>query len=127
MNRSRQRDAILEKLCSVKTHPTAEELHAMLQEAMPRLSLATVYRNLEQLEYAGVVLGLDGAGARRFDGNIMPHHHKRCNHCGRVSDLEFSELSVLDKTISALLPRIGCDACRIEFTGVCPECEGIEV
>lgn len=126
MNRSSQREAILEKLRSVKTHPTAEELHDMLHDAMPHLSLATVYRNLEQLGNAGIVTVLDGAGARRFDGNIVPHHHKRCNCCGRVSDLEFDALAVLDKTVSALLPHIGCDSCKIEFSGVCAVCEGAD-
>ena len=122
MNRSSQRDAILEKLRSVKCHPTAEELYAMLHENMPRLSLATVYRNLEQLGNAGIVMVLDNSGAKRFDGNTVPHHHKRCSRCGKVSDLEAPELHLLDKTVAALLPHIGCDSCKIEFSGVCSGC-----
>lgn len=122
MNRSSQREAILEKLRSVKSHPTAEELYALLHDSMPHLSLATVYRNLEQLGNAGIVTVLDGAGARRYDGNVTPHHHKRCSQCGRVSDLDHRELSILDRTVAALLPHIGCDSCRIEFSGVCTGC-----
>jgi Fur family ferric uptake transcriptional regulator len=94
----------------------------MLHENMPRLSLATVYRNLEQLGKAGIVTVLDGAGPRRYDGNASPHHHKRCSKCGRVSDLDHSELAVFDRTVAALLPHIGCDSCRIEFSGVCSSC-----
>lgn len=122
MNRSSQREAILEKLRQVTCHPTADELHEMLHEGMPHLSLATVYRNLEQLAKAGMVKILDGAGARRFDGNIVPHHHKRCCVCGCVSDLESVELAALDRTISTLLPRIGCVSCSIEFAGTCESC-----
>ena len=122
MNRSSQRESLLEKLRSVKSHPTAEELYNMLHENMPHLSLATVYRNLEQLGKAGIVTVLDGAGPRRYDGNASPHHHKRCSKCGRVSDLDHSELAVLDRTVAGLLPHIGCDSCRIEFSGVCSGC-----
>ena len=126
MNRSSQRESLLEKLRSVKSHPTAEELYNMLHENMPHLSLATVYRNLEQLGKAGIVTVLDGVGPRRYDGNASPHHHKRCSKCGRVSDLDHGELAVLDRTVAALLPHIGCDSCRIEFSGVCSCCSTLQ-
>ena len=122
MNRSSQREAILDKLRSVTSHPTAEELHAMLHDTMPHLSLATVYRNLEQLGNAGMVMILDGGNARRFDGNTAPHYHKRCRLCGRVSDIEHRELSRLDTAIEALLPRLGCESYKVEFAGLCTGC-----
>lgn len=122
MNRSSQREAILEVLRACESHPTADELYAMLRSRMPRLSLATVYRNLEQLANAGIVLALDGAGARRFDGNIVPHYHKRCSSCGCVSDLPDTDFESLDGIISAILPKIECDSCSIEFAGTCDKC-----
>ena len=122
MNRSSQREAILDKLRSVSCHPTADELHAMLHEAMPHLSLATVYRNLEQLANAGMVLVLDGGNARRFDGNTAPHYHKRCRVCGKVSDIAHRDLHVFDSAIEALLPRLGCETYKVEFAGLCSGC-----
>ena len=50
---TRQRMVILEELRKVKTHPTADELYAMVRTRMPRISLGTVYRNLDFLtEYS---------------------------------------------------------------------------
>ena len=124
VNRSSQREAILDKLRLVTCHPTAEELYEMLHETMPHLSLATVYRNLEQLGKAGLVTVLDGGSARRFDGNAAPHYHKRCKSCGRVSDLEMPDSNMLDTVIQTLLPRIGCESCKVEFAGICSCCGG---
>lgn len=53
---SKQRDAIFENLRSRKDHPTAEEIYLSLKPAMPAISLATVYRNLAQLENEGLIL-----------------------------------------------------------------------
>ena len=123
VNRSSQRDAILSALRATKTHPTADELYASLHENMPHLSLATVYRNLEQLAKAGIIRVLNGSGARRFDGDMMPHHHKRCDVCGSILDLNFSDLAILDRNIDLLLPKIGCVSYSIEFSGTCDKCK----
>lgn len=45
-----QRAVILEELCSSKDHPTAAELFAMVRRRLPRVSLGTIYRNLEVLQ-----------------------------------------------------------------------------
>ena len=126
MNRSSQREAILKALRSVKSHPTADEIYAMVHDSMPRLSLATVYRNLEQLVNAGMVTAIDGAGSRRFDGNAAPHHHKRCSVCGSVSDIFSEELHHLDNANERLLPLLECSACSVEFSGICGKCRAAE-
>ena len=64
-----QRRIILEELCAVTTHPTAGELYGIVRRRLPRVSLGTVYRNLEVLYANGVINKLDYAGAEaRFDG-----------------------------------------------------------
>ena len=127
MKRSVQREAILDVLRSVKSHPTAEELHAMLTETMPHLSLATVYRNLEQFSNAGLVQKVDcGGELRRFDGNVAVHPHQRCPECGRVSDVEDSRLTKLQNEIEKLLPALGCRTLRIELSGVCQHCHAAQ-
>ena len=62
---TRQRMVILEELRKVKTHPTADELYAMVRTRMPRISLGTVYRNLDFLTESKEILKLESAGSIR--------------------------------------------------------------
>ena len=79
-----QRQVILEELRKLKSHPTAGELCQIVRQRLPRISLGTVYRNLEILSRSGVVLKLDVAGLEmRFDGTVDNHYHVRCLDCGR--------------------------------------------
>ena len=59
---TRQRAVILEELRKVKTHPTADELYSIVRERLPRISLGTVYRNLDFLADTGEIRRLEAAG-----------------------------------------------------------------
>lgn len=84
---TRQRQVILEELQKVTSHPTAAELYEMARRRLPRISLGTVYRNLELLVRAGVIQKLQvSATEARFDGDPHRHCHVRCVRCGRVDD-----------------------------------------
>lgn len=122
---TRQRMVILEELRKVCSHPTADELHSLVRSRMPRISLGTVYRNLDLLAASKEVLKLESAGSmRRFDGNPMPHCHVRCVHCGRVADVpaENQEPAIDRVTV----PGFTVTAARIEYVGVCDECAALE-
>ena len=124
MKRSVQREAILDELRSLTCHPTAEELYTRLRNIMPNLSLATVYRNLEQFSKAGLVLKLDcGGELKRFDGYVAIHPHMRCSDCGAVSDLDNRKLDQLQNELIKLLPELDCRTLRPEFCGLCPNCQ----
>ena len=86
---TKQRQVILEELRKVKTHPTADDMYQMLRKKMPKISLGTVYRNLEILSESGIIQKLDVGGTqKRFDGDISIHSHVRCVDCGRVGDID---------------------------------------
>ena len=46
---TRQREVILEELRKLASHPTAVGLYEIVRRRLPRISLGTVYRNLELL------------------------------------------------------------------------------
>ena len=76
---TRQRRVILEELRKLTSHPTAPALYEVVRRRLPRISLGTVYRNLELLARAGFIQRLDLQGAEaRFDGNPEHHYHVRC-------------------------------------------------
>ena len=119
---TKQRSLMLAKLQETCGHPTADELYSITREALPHLSLGTVYRNLELLARQGKVRCIENAGfQKRFDANLMPHHHVRCTRCGRVGDVETD------------MPRPDIKAARAEgftltgaeifFEGVCSMCK----
>lgn len=117
-----QRQVILEELRGLTSHPTAEEVYELARKRLPRISLGTVYRNLEHLSSDGVVLKLEMAGARkRFDGKLSPHYHIRCDKCGRVDDVDAKVPPGID---GALRGRSDYRVTghRLEFDGICPKC-----
>ena len=121
---TRQREVILEELRKVNTHPSADEIYEMVRKRLPRISLGTVYRNLEILFKSGDIQKLEyGCSSKRFDGNPTEHSHVRCIRCGRIADVPLvtsykihpEQAGVTDFEI------IGH---RLEFLGVCPQCSG---
>lgn len=116
---SRQREQIYEAVCTTNAHPTAEMVYDRLKPEMPRLSLGTVYRNLRQMAAEGRLVELEGTVAR-FDANISPHTHFRCQRCGAVSDLALPYDGGLD-ALAAGDGRLvrGHSLC---FYGICPAC-----
>ncbi len=123
MRITNQREIILEELKRLKTHPTADELYEVVKKRLPRISLATVYRNLEQLSEAGIINKLEyGGRQKRFDGNISPHSHIFCIKCGKISDVELDEKIEIKKIIKDPKGFLIFED-RFEFCGLCPECQ----
>ena len=121
---TQQRRVILEELNKLTCHPTAEELHRIVRERLPKISIATVYRNLELLSDEGMIWKMNVGGAqRRFDATTANHYHIRCSVCGRVDDLH---MAVVPSIEEAARRSSGYDVLShtVEFTGICPTCRG---
>ena len=88
-NYSRKREAILAKIRSTKTHPTADWVFQELRGEHPDLSLATVYRNIALFKEEGDIVSVGTVnGQERFDGNVNPHGHFVCRQCQAVIDID---------------------------------------
>ena len=82
---SRQRDAVRNALCSVKSHPTASAVYDMVRAEFPNISLATVYRNLSEMYDEGnAVMLTTVSGSVHFDADTSPHSHLYCNKCANT-------------------------------------------
>ena len=91
-NYSKQREAILNVLCSTYTHPTAGEIYHRVRQVIPNISLGTVYRNLAALSEAGEILSISvGDGYEHFDGNNAPHIHLHCRECSAIIDAPLAD------------------------------------
>jgi Fe2+ or Zn2+ uptake regulation protein len=120
---SRQRQEVLTLLRGTTAHPTAAAIHRGLKVRLPRLSLGTVYRNLEILQQQGLVRALTGNGREtRYDAQLAPHAHFCCQSCGQVEDLPVS------RSLGRLLARLArpggrVEDVRVELFGTCRHCQ----
>ena len=124
----RKRTAILDCLRRTTAHPSAEDLHAMLQDEHPDISMATVYRNLALFKKQGIIQSVGTVnGTERFDGNPHPHVHFICTQCDAVLDLP--ELTPPQELCSAAAHGVGgqVSACNLSFTGICGECTNTNI
>jgi Fe2+ or Zn2+ uptake regulation protein len=85
---TRQLEAVYEALQYDPTHPFADDIYRRVRKRLPRISLATVYRNLQRLVEDGKIRTiLLGERSARFDPEISDHDHFVCETCGRIIDL----------------------------------------
>ena len=119
-----QRAAVYRHLCAVETHPTADDVFTAVREAIPDISLATVYKSLETLVGCGLAAKLSyGDGSARYDGRLDPHHHARCLECGVVIDVP----GHFDADVLGSLGPVagfGVEGYRLELVGRCDTCRG---
>src|SRR5438045_7070202 len=81
------RRIILDVVRASDAHPSALMVYRDVRRQLPRVSLATVYRNLRMLAAEGLLSERADVAALRFDGNTAPHDHFTCVACGRIYDV----------------------------------------
>ncbi len=118
-----QREIILRELIRSGRHLAADELYDIVKKVMPRISLATVYRNLEILSGAGMIGKLEISGRqKRFDYDQSEHDHIYCVVCHRVDNLEMAHRGLNAEEFGAVA-GYSVTGYRLEIVGVCPECQ----
>jgi len=118
-----QREIILRELKKSRQHLSADELYDKVKKYMPRISLATVYRNLEILSEAGFIGKLEISGRqKRFDYDVTDHDHVYCAVCHRVDNLNIERQGLHTKEIKSV-KDYSVTGYRLEIVGVCPACQ----
>ena len=119
-----QRLAILRILAVSEGHPSVEEIHNLVLKDFPTTSLATVYKTITLLKELGEVLELEfSQGSNRYDGSKpFPHPHVVCTGCKRIVDPDLESLSAMTTEVSE---QTGYKVSnhRLDFYGLCPECQ----
>lgn len=123
---TKQKKVILEELMKVNSHPTAYDIYERVKPRLPKISLGTVYRNLEHLSARGVIRKLEfGQGQRRFDAAIDDHSHIRCVSCGRIEDIPVNHAICMAIVTDEIASSCGYEVigCEVNFQGICPSCQ----
>ncbi len=121
---SKIRDLIFDILSKKNYHPNVNEVYDIVKKENPNVSLATVYRNLNQLVEMKKVNVLEfDKGSARYDGNVEKHFHIVCEKCGKIEDVwlrdDFDKFECVENSIN----DFDLTGYKLIFFGVCNECK----
>ncbi len=120
---TKQRTVILEILRKSGCHPTAEAIYQDARKVLPKISLGTVYRNLNFLREQGMVqeIRTNSESSSLFEGKCAPHAHFHCTKCQAVFDIPLPHcLEELEWNGKADISLV--NSLDLHVMGACREC-----
>lgn len=117
-----QRMAIMYILQQAGSHLTPTEIAERMNQTLPGVNDATVYRTLNFLSEQGFILPAHiGGGQLVYEIAGHDHHHLICRVCGRSHEIDHELLIDLYKEFEE---RTGfrIDNVHTTFFGLCPDC-----
>ncbi|WP_455140421.1 Fur family transcriptional regulator [Candidatus Hodarchaeum mangrovi] len=118
-----QRVAIGEFLEDNLNHPTADEIYKAVKTKLPRITKATVYKNLKVLLAEGLIKEVNVKGITRFEAKIDPHHHIICKNCTKIIDFASQELTDFALQVIRDQKNFKIQLTETIFYGICKNCE----
>ncbi len=89
---TKQRKLILGVVKSTCYHPTAEQIYKLAKKNLPKISVGTVYRNLDVLVDQNLIKRIDIPGEPvRFDADLTHKAHFVCKRKGVIYDLKIDK------------------------------------
>ena len=83
---TRQRQIVLDAVRGLDCHPTAAQVYERVHAQDKKISMGTVYRNLNLLAEDGSILVVKTGDGCRYDHRVEGHGHIVCSVCGAVDD-----------------------------------------
>lgn len=116
---TKQRTMILDAVRSRCDHPTAEQIYDQVHKIDKKISVGTIYRNLDILSKQGEIKDIKLSDADRYDLKTDNHNHFICDKCGKVFDIDIPYNKKLDnKNYDGFF----INSHQTVFKGLCPEC-----
>ncbi len=117
-----QRLQIFNVLTTMKGHPSADDVFAVVKSKIPSISFDTVYRTLALFERHGVITRVQSMDDKtRYDTDTRRHCHLICTRCRKIEDFwwpEIEQLQVPEET--ARWGKI--EGKHLELRGICEDC-----
>jgi len=119
-----QRRAILRILYNDKGHLSPAEVFQKVQQAMPGITEATVYRTLTFLGEQGLIMPTHiGNGHYVYEYAEHNHHHLICRGCGHTLEIDQQALDALSQQLE-MQTGYQISVTHLTFMGLCPTCQG---
>lgn len=121
---TKQKKAIIEVLAKNPIHMTAEEVFKRVRRRIKNISLATVYRNLEQMAEKRVIDVVYIAGYPKWYEykQYTSHGHLFCRQCGQLYDVVDCQLCFA-KNKFALEKKFQAEEFEFVVLGLCDSCK----
>ncbi len=125
---SANKDMILKIVLRVDSHPTAEDIYGIIRKHGRKISMATVYNNLNSLAEEGLIRRVSFDGKSEHYDKAVRHDHLVCSECGKITDLMLEDMTgALERDSGVKLESYDlklfyiCDECRKK--AMCDEAE----
>lgn len=121
MRYSYQRELVLKEVLQRRDYPSAEDICTSLRKSYPRLSLGTVYRDLNVLVEIGKIDRITIPGlADRFAAPKPNTQQFYCRKCHRIRRIPMPDAGMrgLLSSCSDVQPEV----LRLTLFGLCPKC-----
>lgn len=126
-----QRIGILEILYQNREkHLTVEEIHKLTKGFTPKVSVATVYKTVLQLEKVGLLYRISIYGYCSRYQLIPPekenrHRHFVCTSCGKILDIDPGEFAGAERRLESRY-GISIESQNLLYYGICKECVSLK-
>ncbi len=119
-----QRSLLLEVIRDSHGHLDAGEIYRRARSKDPRISLSTVYRNLNLLRELGLIseLHLDEEHHHYEVREETEHYHLICSNCERVIEFDSPLIPRLLAEVSAE-QGFHVERVHIDLVGLCDDCQ----
>ena len=124
LRKTSQRALIIDIVRQGQGHLDADEVYRRARQIQPRLSLSTVYRNLQTLKKLGLIeeVHFDETHHHYEIKPATEHHHLVCLGCGQVIEFEYPFTNQVKENV-AEAKDFEITGSEIRMTGYCRKCQ----
>jgi len=113
-----------ELMLGTDRHMSVEDIYHTVREGRPHISMATVYRVLEDLAALKLIGFLRlGADKTYYERRTDPHRHAICRGCGEIRDIEPVRECLEECAPHQSSDGFRYDASEVIFVGLCSKCQ----
>ena len=103
-------------------HLTIDELYRLMLQEFPNVSLATIYKNINQMAETRLIQEVKIPGGKSVYEIVKePHLHMVCDRCHKVEDIIIGTDKIIKEAETASGYKI--QESFITLRGICPDCQ----
>lgn len=122
--RTSQRSLLYDLIRKAGGHIDADELYRMARQKKARISLSTVYRNLQLFKGLGLIEEHDFAEPHRHF-EVKPraeHQHLLCERCGKIVEFRHPLIEKIKAEV-ATAQGFMVSSADVHLVGLCSKCQ----